>query len=245
MRTILGRSNILGFGGILLALSVGFLSVNAKASMTSMTIATFADPSRNSDNPLFTVDFTLMQITGGWGDDKTGLTLRIPYSGHTFTDAWFEMGVVQITSASAMSGQIGAGVIDFYENGPPTAVPLLTVSFTSGTVSRYGLGADERLITNNVTITGSEIAGTLSEGVFSFSFANLAKLPDHSILTDGFTATNAFGLSAIPEPATICLLGFGVFSLVRRKKSAKRSEEEMWSTLCAPHLKKTIREEDV
>jgi len=39
---------------ILLVLSVGFISVNAKAA----TVATFADPSGNSDNPLFTVNFS-------------------------------------------------------------------------------------------------------------------------------------------------------------------------------------------
>jgi hypothetical protein len=226
--------------------AVAFISVNAKASMT---IATFADPSRNSSNSLFTVDFTLMQITGGWGDDKTGLTLRIPYSGHTFTDAWFKMDVVHITSASAMSGQIGAGVINFYANGTSVA-PLLIVNFAGGTVSRYGFGADERLITNNVTITGSEIAGTLSEEEFSFSFANLAKLSGHTNWNDGFTTTAAFTSSAVPEPATICILGLGVLSLVRRKESAeKERSEEMWSALCAPQggLKKTIgrRGEDV
>jgi hypothetical protein len=210
---------------ILLALFAGFISVNAKASIT---IATFADPSRNGSVPLFTVDFKLMQIAGGW--DKTGLTLQIPYSDQSYTDAWFKMtGIgsteVKITSASAMSGQIGAGVINFYENGT-TANPLLTVNFASGTVSRYGLGADERLITNNVTITGPEIVGTLSEEQFSFSFANLAKLPGSTSWYDGFTTTAAFTSSAvvkdnpIPEPAAICILGLGVLSLVRRKKSA-------------------------
>jgi hypothetical protein len=204
---------------ILLALSIGFISVNAKASMT---IATFADPSRSSGKPLFKVDFTLMQITGEWGDSRTGLTLRIPCnSGHTFTDAWFEMDAVPITSASGMSGQIGSGVINFYANGSATD-PLLIVSFKSGTVSRYGSGADERLTTNNVTITGSEIAGTLSQEQFSFSFANLAKLQGSTNWAEGFTATAAFASSAIEivEPATICILGLGVLGLVRRKKRA-------------------------
>jgi hypothetical protein len=213
---------------ILLALSVGVISVNAEASMT---IATFADPSKNSSHPLFTVDFLGGTLTGGWADTNTGLTLRIPYSTHTFKDAWFEMtGInsteVEITSVSAMSGQIGAGVINFYANRT-AANPLLIVNFTSGAVSRYGLGADERLVTNNVTITGSEIAGTLSEEQFSFSFANLAKLPGSTNWNDGFTTTAAFASSAVkitnpvvPEPATICILGLGVLSLVRRKKSA-------------------------
>jgi hypothetical protein len=200
---------------IILVLSAGFISVNAKASMT---IATFADPSRNGGAPLFTVDFSDGTLTGGWAYGNTGLTLQIP-SGHTFTDAWFEMDAVHITSTSAMSGQIGAGVINFYEGATPTA-PLLTVSFTSGTVSRYGLGADERLITNNATITCPEIAGTLSQKQFSFSFANLAKLPGSTNWNDGFTTTAAFTSSAVPEPAAICILGLGALCLVRKKKSA-------------------------
>ena len=39
---------------LIMFLCVGFTSVDAKASLT---IATFADPSKNSNNPLFTVDF--------------------------------------------------------------------------------------------------------------------------------------------------------------------------------------------
>jgi PEP-CTERM motif len=209
---------------VLLALSVGFISANAKASIT---IATFADPSRNSSHPLFTVDFSGGTLTGGWGDDKTGLTLQIPYSGNNFTDAWFEMNPVHITSTSAMAGQTDAGVINFYADGPPSTVPLLVVSFENGSVSRYGLGADDaEFVANNVTITGSEIAGTLSEEDFSFSFANLAKLQGHTSWNDGFTTTAAFTSSAVnithdvPEPATICVLGLGALSLVRRKKNA-------------------------
>ena len=97
---------------ILLALIVGFISVNAKATIT---IATFADPSANSSNPLFKVDFAQQQkLTGGWGDDKTGLTLEIPYNGHIFTDAWFTMTDLAITNISGTSGDTSGGEIDFY-----------------------------------------------------------------------------------------------------------------------------------
>jgi len=130
-----------------------------------------------------------------------------------------------MTSVYAMFGQTGAGVINFYADG--TSIdPLLIVNFASGTVSRYGLGADEIFVADNVTITGSQIVDTLSEEQFSFSFANLAKLSGSTNWTDGFTTTAAFTSSAIvtvkpvPEPATIALLGFGVLSLVRRKKHA-------------------------
>ena len=213
---------------ILLALSVGFISVNAKASMT---IATFADPSRNSSNPLFTVDFTGMTFTGGWADTQTGLTLQIPYTGATFADVWFEMSDVTIISTTIIPGGgkfglTGSGAINFYADGAANPIaPLLTISFGSGLVSRYGFGESDEtpdgyFITTNVTITGSAIPGTLSEEEFSFSFANLKCLPGSNKLNDGFTTTAAFTSSAVPEPATIALLGFGVLSIVSRKKRA-------------------------
>jgi hypothetical protein len=205
-------------------LSVGFISASALASVT---VATFADPSRNSGNPLFAVDFTNMNITGGWADTKTGLILEIPCSGFTiansnaFQDAWFDMSPVTITTVNGMSGVTGGGAINFYADGT-SANPLVTVSFLNGEVSRYGLGADEIFTANVVTISGSEIIGVLSEEQFSFSFANLGKLPGHTLWTDGFTSTAAFTSSAVitpvvPEPATICILGFGALSLIRRK----------------------------
>jgi hypothetical protein len=208
---------------ILLALSVGFISANAKATMT---IATFADPSGNSGNPLFTVNFLGGTLNGGWADGKTGLTLEIPCTGYTiengnaFHDVWFEMTQVGIDAF----GNTGGGEIDFYAHGTTTN-PLLTISFESGFVSRYGFGANELFTTDNVTIESSKITNTLSEEEFSFSFANKKKLPANP---NGFTATAAFTSSAaveinthsVPEPATICILGLGALSLVRRKNSA-------------------------
>ncbi|MFA5251267.1 MAG: PEP-CTERM sorting domain-containing protein [Phycisphaerae bacterium] len=216
---------------LLMFLFVGFTSVNTKASLT---VATFADPSKNSSNPLFTVDFTSMKLTGGWSDNKTGLILEIPYSGYTiedstaFQDAWFEMSIVDITSVYGTFGQTSDGEINFYENGNTTN-PLVTINFESGFVSRYGLGADEIFLADNVTITGSKITGTLSEEQFAFSFANLAKLPGNGSWNNGFTTTAAFTSSALvepavgtPEPATLCLLGLGSLILLRRKHVVKQ-----------------------
>jgi hypothetical protein len=127
------------------------------------------------------------------------------------------MSVVDITTVHAMSGDTGAGVINFYANGSTTD-PLVIVTFLSGAVTRYGLGADEIFNAHNVIITGSEITGELSEEQFAFSFANLANLPNHTEWADGFTATAAFTSSAVPEPATIALLSLGALSLMRKKK---------------------------
>jgi hypothetical protein len=202
-------------------LLVGFSFVDAKASST---IATFADPSISSSNPLFTVDFTALTLNGVWSDAQTGLTLQVPYSGHTFSNAWFTTnGAISLTQIvpSLPYYNAGAGVIDFYKDGTSTN-PLLVIGFDGGFVSPYGFGANEVLFTaNNVTITGSEITSTLSQEQFSFSFANVT--PFSSIGTaandTGFTATASFTSSAVPEPATITLLCAGVLTLLKRKSS--------------------------
>jgi len=198
-------------------------------AQATVTIATFADPSEDSDNPLFTIDFSNMKLNGGWADDKTGLILEIPYSGYTidignaFENAWFDMTEVTITSTVMIPdfgtfGQTGSGEINFYEDGNSTD-PLVVIDFESGLVSQYSFGADEIFTAENVTITGSKITGTLSEEKFTFGFANLAYLTGSTDWNDGFTATASFTSSAVPEPATIGLLGLGALSLLRRKRS--------------------------
>ncbi len=206
--------------------TVGFISVNANASVT---IATFADPSEDSNWPLFTVDFINNTINGGWDDNKTGLILEIPYSGYTvennnaFIDAWFDITEVTITSQfptpTGIYGSTGPGVINFYEDNTQTN-PLVIINFDIGSISPYDFGANEVLFTaSNVTITGSKIIDALSQEQFSFSFANLAKLSGSTDWDDGFTATAAFTSSAIPEPTTICLLAMGSLVFIKNKKT--------------------------
>jgi hypothetical protein len=199
---------------ILLALSVvGFTSIDAKATFT---VATFADPSNDSNNPLFTVDFTERTLNGGWANGKTGLILEF-YNGHTFTDAWFTMTEVGIVAHAP--GDTGGGEINFYADGS-TAGPLLTINFDSGHIDYINFGANVIFDADGVEFSGSEIIPGLfsEEQYFSFGFVSKTFLPGSDDWDDGFTATATFDSSAIPEPAMVVLLGLGVLSLLRRKR---------------------------
>jgi hypothetical protein len=204
---------------LLILLAVVFTSTDASASFT---VATFADPSGNSNNPLFTVDFTSLTLDGNWSDAKTGLTLQIPYNGHTFPNAWFDVNNVVTLSPVVPNVfyNTGPGKINFYADNNSTN-PLLVIDFNNGTVSLNNFGASE-FVGQIVTFAGSEIAGSFSQEQFSFSFANTAPLPGGDA---GFTATASFTSSAVPEPATVCLLSVGALGLISRKKRLQSKRE--------------------
>jgi len=185
----------------------------------TLTIATFDDPAGGSDSAFFRVDLTNNLITGGWDDSKTGLNLDVVYSGNPFPDAFFTMTPVSYTGG-LMGGPTGGGIIKFFADGQSTGMtPLIQIEFDSANLSPTSFGGVE-LFGNDLTISGSEIGGaTLTDEAFSFGFANQVLL--NNDWDDGFTATAAFTSSAVPEPATLALLGIGaLITLTRRRRPA-------------------------
>jgi len=186
----------------------------------TLTIATFDDPAKDSNTPLFTVEF-FNRITGGWPDSKTGLDLDVIYTGNTFLDAFFTMTDLTGVAGTGISylhgiggGPTGGGIIKFFADNQSTATtPLIQIDFDSANLSPIGFGGVE-LFGNDVVISGSEIGGaTLTDEAFAFSFANQVIWPEES-----FTATSAFTSSAVPEPATVTLLGLSSLSLILRRR---------------------------
>jgi len=195
--------------GVLLA--AGLLLV--ASAQAGFTVATFSSPSGGSSAPLFTVDWSSNSVTGGWDDSQNNLTLEFmwPLAG-TFENVWFEMDGLVITSQPVPLeyGITSGGTINFYEDGTATD-PLMTITFASGYVTKFGFGSDD------VVFSGSMIPYTLSEEQFSFSFAAIQSLKKKNGF-EAFSATAAFNSSAIPEPATLAILGTGALLVLGRRK---------------------------
>jgi hypothetical protein len=194
----------------LLCLLVLVLLVSA-SSQASFTVATFANPSLGSSDPLFSVNWTSGTITGGWADGKGGLDLELPNDGPTISNVWFNMSTVKINTLILTSeyGYTGPGIISFYAPGTTTN-PLYEISFASGVINKFGFGSDD-----DVTFSGSALTKTYQDEQFGFAFA--AK----KAINGGFTATAAFDASAetgtIPEPASMALLALGGLLLIKRR----------------------------
>ena len=174
------------------------------------TICTFADPSLNAANPLFTVDYTAATIDGGWS--STGLLLKTPgLAAPDFSDVTFSM--TQLTILNQATGSVGGGVITFLDS---LSNAVFVITFDSAKLTgQFGLGASE-FVAQTVTFTGTAVPVPLSQESFAFSFANQAQLTnDHN----GFTATAAFTSSAVPEPSSIGLMtaGYAISKLRRRQ----------------------------
>jgi hypothetical protein len=204
-------------------LAILAVSLVVPTAQSSITVATFDDPAMNSTTPLFTVDFMVGAygtISGNWFG--TNLDLDV-LSSTIYNDAKFRMTNLNLTAEtdSMLGTKTDGGTIYFLS---ATDDHLLQIEFDSAWFTTWGIGSGEAiLLSNNVTITGQALGGlVLSEESFAFSFTNHAPL--RGSFKEGFTATASFTSSAIPEPATILLLGVGVLSAGRRSRHKSRSK---------------------
>lgn len=186
----------------------------APAAHSTMTIATFADPAQNSSTPLFVVDLMSDLITGGW--TSTGLDLLVLNSVN-YPDAVFVMSDIAITNVTDpfLGYKTDSGTITFFESGQTTEI--ITIEFESGWVNFFGFGGAD-FASDDVTISGPALGSMiLAEESFAFSFTNY--VPLQGSYRNGFTTTASFTSSAIPEPATIAMLGVGCLALLRKRKN--------------------------
>lgn len=186
----------------LLAISaIGFLSTSELAR-ADFTVATFADPALDGSTPLFELDGST--FSGAWSG--TGLTLETPgLTAPDYDDATFTTTVMTIVGPNDLSG----GMISFFDSG---GAPLFDITFDSAFVlPSLAFGASD-FLANNVVFSGPIIVGTLEDEAFAFSFANPVET------ATGWTVTAAFTSSAIPEPAMVTLLAFGMLLGIGRRR---------------------------
>jgi hypothetical protein len=183
----------------------------------AVTITTFADPTVDGSTPLFTVDLGSNFISGGWLDSQTGLDLVI--FGNHFNNAFFKMDPVSYTGGLT-GGETGNGIIRFFADGQdPGTTPLVQIVFNKAYLTPSGFGVTAPFFVADVAITGSEIGGSLTDESFMFGFTNHRPLAGD--WNNGYTATASLTSSAVPEPATLVLLGTaGIWSFTRKKRSA-------------------------
>lgn len=210
------------------ALKFGFLSLvlMTSVSLATVTIASFADPSDDSANPIFTLvtdGVSSGTFSGGWDDSQTGLGLKIFEDGslkETIPNVFFQMSDLTYTGLGMVpfAGTTNGGWIKFFADNadPGSTDPLFMITFNSAAVNIGGLGGSDAFFSSdNVVFSGTAIQDTISDETFSFNLANQVLIQDDT----GFTATASFDSSAtVPEPMSLGLLMMGLGILRRFPK---------------------------
>jgi hypothetical protein len=194
------------------------LITSACAQAESVTIATFSDPTFQGTMPSFTVDLSQDLITGGWDDSEDNLTLNLPFSGEEYTDVYFTMTPIAYTG-NLGGGQTEGGSISFFESGQDiNTEAIFRIDFIQAWLNYINFGQSDGFSSDGVTFSGTALSGNiLTDESFAFSFTNYQPLGGD--WANGFTASASFTSSAaIPEPASMILLGAGSLVLLRRKR---------------------------
>lgn len=193
-------------------ITAGMALASVAAMANSFTVATFADPSGTSSNPVIYVDVNAFIIYGGW--NQPGLTLETPglIGGGSVSNAQFTMSTTSLTSIISGVYAMGSGTINFTDS---SLNPVLNIAYTKGLVVLDGGAGSSDLRLDGVTFSGPNVPAGLSQEMYNFSFANGF---DNGQFVHSYTAS--FTSSAVPEPASMIALGAGLLALARRRRRA-------------------------
>ena len=154
-------------------------------------------------------------VQGGTTDTLFDESVFIPdlvlSSGYTVVTPSGALEIKDSSSNVILSGTLGSG--DF-----------ASIFTTAVLYTQYQTDFTVTSINNTIS---SDFLDTLSIGSeFDFSLTMQGEENFSNILGDGEEHSNGFSgqLNVIPEPATICLLGLGGLTMLRRRKSAQLTE---------------------
>lgn len=206
---------------LLMIALVVVITSTAVAGLQSVTVASFADPSGDSFQSLFTSNYNddigQGTINGGWSG--TGLTLLVPVANLVYTDVTFTMSELTFSGETVARGVTTAPttsnpyVISFFSG----ITEVMTVTFDSLFIESRHSGLDAQdIYGDNVTITGIGI-GKLTNEHFGFTFVNITSGSETFDATASFTSSATIDTSPTPEPATMAIFALGALMLRKRR----------------------------
>lgn len=181
------------------------------AQAGTITFATFSDPAPTGATPLFTQVYGSspdVTVTGGWSG--TGLTLSVPYTGGTYTNAKYTLdaAVAGTSTVLADTYSLGSGSLSFFDS---SSNPLFQITFRSAVLSPGGIYATSK---NGIALSGAIVPlDTIVLQQFAFSYAN-----DNWANASTETDTASFTSSVVPEPATMAVFAIGLVGLAARRR---------------------------